>query len=61
MPNIIIDYDKCEGCGDCVETCPAEVLEMQNDKPVVVNIDECLECESCVEVCEHDAVTLEED
>ena len=61
MPNIIIDLEKCEGCGDCVETCPAEVLEMQDDKPVVVNIDECLECESCVEVCEHDAITLEED
>jgi NAD-dependent dihydropyrimidine dehydrogenase PreA subunit len=44
-----------------VETCPAEVLEMQDGKPVVVNIDECLECESCVEVCEPGAVTLEED
>jgi NAD-dependent dihydropyrimidine dehydrogenase PreA subunit len=61
MPNIIIDYDKCEACGDCVETCPAEVLEMQDGKPVVVNIDECLECESCVEVCEPGAVTMEED
>ncbi len=56
----VIDYDKCEGCGQCADTCPAEVIEMQDDKPVVVNEDECLECESCVEVCEHDAITLEE-
>ncbi len=61
MPNIIFDYDKCESCGDCVETCPADVLEMQDDKPVVINIDECMECESCVEVCEPGAVTLETD
>ncbi len=61
MAKIIIDYEKCEGCGECVDTCPAEVLEMQDDKPVVVNEEECLECESCVEVCEQDAITLETD
>jgi len=55
-----IDYDKCEGCGACADTCPAEVIEMEDDKPQVVNPDECLECESCVEVCEQDAITLVE-
>lgn len=60
MARPVVDYDKCEGCGQCVDTCPAEVFEMQDDKPVVVNEDECLECESCVEVCEHDAITLED-
>ena len=53
-----IDYDKCEGCGACADTCPAEVIEMEDDKPQVVNPDDCLECESCVEVCEQDAITL---
>ncbi|MFP4213129.1 MAG: ferredoxin [Desulfohalobiaceae bacterium] len=61
MPRVIIDEEKCEGCGECVDTCPAEVLEMQNGKAVVVNEDECLECESCVEVCEQGAITLETD
>jgi NAD-dependent dihydropyrimidine dehydrogenase PreA subunit len=61
MPKVIIDQEKCAGCGECVDTCPAEVLEMQDDKAVVINEDECLECESCVEVCEEDAITLEED
>ena len=61
MPRVIVDEEKCEGCGECVDTCPAEVLEMQGEKAVVINEDECLECESCVEVCEPGAITLEED
>jgi NAD-dependent dihydropyrimidine dehydrogenase PreA subunit len=61
MTKVIIDFDKCEGCGECVDTCPGEVFEMQDDKPVVINEEECMECESCVEVCEQDAITLETD
>jgi NAD-dependent dihydropyrimidine dehydrogenase PreA subunit len=55
-----VDADKCEGCEECVEVCPVEVFEMQDDKSVPVNADECLGCESCVEVCEADAITVEE-
>jgi NAD-dependent dihydropyrimidine dehydrogenase PreA subunit len=61
MAKITIDEEKCIGCGECVDVCPAEVLEMQDDKAVVVNEDECLECESCVETCEQDAITLDVD
>ena len=61
MGQVIIDEEKCKGCGECVETCPAEVLELQDEKAVVVNPDDCLECGSCVEVCEEGAITLEED
>ncbi len=60
MAHPVIDVDKCEGCGQCVDTCPAEVLEMQDGKAVVAHEDECLECESCVEVCENGAIQLVE-
>jgi len=29
---ITVDTDKCTGCGDCVEVCPAGVLEMVEDE-----------------------------
>ncbi len=29
---IIIDTDKCTGCGDCVKACPANVLEVGEDE-----------------------------
>jgi len=53
-----VDSEKCVGCGECVEICPVEVYELQNEKSVVVKEEECLGCESCVEVCEQKAITV---
>ena len=55
-----VDHDKCIGCGECVEVCPVEVFELEDEKAVPANADECLGCESCVEVCEQGAITVEE-
>ena len=57
---VTVDAAKCEGCEECVDVCPVEVFEMEDDKSVPVNADECLGCESCVEVCEPGAITVEE-
>ncbi len=59
--NPVVDHDKCIGCGECVDVCPVEVYELQDDKSVPVNAEECVGCESCVEVCEQDAIVVEED
>lgn len=29
---IIIDSDRCDGCGRCVEACPADALEVGDDE-----------------------------
>jgi ferredoxin len=29
---VVIDTDKCTGCGDCVRACPANVLEVGEDE-----------------------------
>lgn len=55
-----VDEDKCVGCGECVDVCPVDVYELQNEKSVPVNAEECIGCESCVEVCEQDAITVTE-
>ena len=47
---VVIDTEKCVGCGGCVDLCPAIAISMIND---VVTIDEdlCTECSICVKVC----------
>jgi NAD-dependent dihydropyrimidine dehydrogenase PreA subunit len=57
---VVVDPEKCEGCEECIEVCPVDVYELQDDKSVPVNAEECLGCESCIEVCEHEAITVTE-
>ena len=44
---ISVDTDKCDGCGDCIEVCPANALELAPDdndpfreEPVVIVVAE---------------------
>jgi NAD-dependent dihydropyrimidine dehydrogenase PreA subunit len=55
-----VDAEKCIGCEECVEVCPVDVYEIQEQKSVPVNGEECIGCESCIEVCEQDAITITE-
>lgn len=60
MVEIIIDDEKCTGCGTCVEICPVEVLEIQNEKSVPVNVEECLVCRACEAQCPETAIQVVE-
>ena len=58
MAKIVIDEDRCKGCGLCPQVCPREILKMSegiNKKgyhPVkVTNMDECIGCGFCYEIC----------
>jgi NAD-dependent dihydropyrimidine dehydrogenase PreA subunit len=48
MPRVEINRIACTGCGVCVETCPPDVLRMDNEhKAVVVYADDCQGCFVC--------------
>lgn len=57
---VSIDESKCDGCGECVEACPAGVLQLQDGKCKVLNPTDCLGCETCVTVCPNGAPSLQE-
>ena len=57
MP-LVIDKEKCTGCGECVEVCPVDVLEIKKEKCVLKNPDECIECRACEAACTNGAISL---
>ncbi len=60
MPKITVDKEKCNGCGTCVDTCPAGVFELKDGKAEPVNQDACLACHACEANCPTGAITVEE-
>ena len=54
----VVDREKCDGCGACVEVCPVEAISM-NDV-AEVNAEECVECEQCVDECPNQAISMQE-
>lgn len=58
-PEIIVQ--KCEACGICRTSCPAQAIsieEHQGRRYAVIDRDKCIRCYCCQEVCPHDAVRL---
>ena len=55
-----IDTDKCIGCGQCVLTCPMDVLRMdeKTGKSKVVYPEDCQICCWCREYCPTDALVI---
>lgn len=57
---VIVDFDKCTGCGTCVDECPQEVYDDPVDgKVVVAREDDCVGCEACVPECPEEAIKIE--
>lgn len=56
---VLIDLDRCKGCGLCTHVCPVNILELSqtafNAKgyhPVIVtDVDKCIGCSSCATIC----------
>ena len=54
----IVKSETCEGCGDCVETCPCGAIEMKENK-AVIDGEVCADCGACVDVCPTHAIEME--
>ncbi len=50
--------DDCSTCGQCVDICPMEAIEL-NEKGILVS-DECIGCGLCAVKCPEQAFTMEE-
>jgi NAD-dependent dihydropyrimidine dehydrogenase PreA subunit len=57
-----IDYEKCIGCGKCVDYCKLGAYEFEEKqgkkRPIVKNPNSCVVlCTGCEEICHADAIT----
>jgi len=52
----IINKQKCNLCGQCVDVCPEGVLEIEEGILVIANPQNCTYCTTCEEICPEDAV-----
>lgn len=55
----IIDKKKCIKCHNCIDFCPHEVFEVDDEGyPEVVNFLDCVEfCRGCLNACDEDAIS----
>ena len=52
----VVDEELCIICGDCLDRCPVEAIEM--DDTAIVNRGKCLGCGLCAGVCTEEAIKL---
>ena len=54
---MVVDQEKCTGCGICVQDCPLDAIRLKKKKAFVN--DRCTNCGACIRVCNDEALRVE--
>lgn len=49
---VVIDGEKCTGCGECVKACPYGAISIDKDKGIAFKCDLCGGDPACVKICQ---------
>ena len=58
---VVIDPDKCKGCGKCKRNCPMEAISGEVKQPHTVDTEKCITCGACWSNCPFDAISVVEE
>lgn len=67
MANVIINHEKCKGCGLCVNACPKNIVALSTKKlnskgyhpAEVTDMAACVACASCARTCPDAVISIE--
>ncbi len=54
---LVFEYEKCIGCGKCVDACRFEALVLEEGRPVR-DEGRCMYCNTCLYTCENKAIRI---
>ncbi len=54
---VMINKDKCVGCGMCAKVCVAHNIAINNKKAETI-LDDCIKCGQCTAVCPREAISI---
>jgi len=50
-----VDASKCNGCCECIGTCPVDGIRLVNGKAEAN--EQCIECGACIGICPAQAIS----
>jgi uncharacterized Fe-S center protein len=57
---VILDLERCNGCGKCVEACPFDAAKIEGGKHTKI-LSKCMSCSNCFFACTEGALRLPKD